>query len=160
MRKAVLATVTVGLMLGGTGIAVAAEPGGSATGDAGRAATAVPSMLSSGQAANAALRLAGGGRVNAVRLAATDGGGASYTVQLVRGNRLMNATVDAFTGQVTSIANAGRAGSQAGGTGRTGNNSGKASGVSDDDGDDDDGDDDAEDDGDGGPVRQGVEGNK
>jgi hypothetical protein len=147
MRKAVLATVTVGLMLGGTGIAVASESGGSPTGDTGCAATAAPSMLSSGQAANAALRIAGGGRVNAVQLAATDGGGASYTVQLVRGNRLLNATVDAFTGQVTSIASAGGAGSQEGGTGQAENSGGN---VSHDGADDDDG----------GPVRQGVEGNK
>ena len=162
MRKAVLATVTIGLMLGGTGAAVAAESGSS--GDSGTVECAAPTMMTSAQAANAALRGAGGGRVASVQLA-EEGGRALYSVQFVRGNRLSTATVDAFTGDVTSIVN----GSPGGGTGTgTGGDVGAGDGADgqqggtgdDDDDDDDDDSDDDDDDDEGGPVREGVEGNK
>jgi hypothetical protein len=163
MRKAVLATVTVGLILGGTGMAVADESvSNQPSASVGNcAAAASPTMLTSAQAADAALRGAGGGRVAGVQLA-EEAGRALYSVQFVRGNRLQTATVDAFTGDVTSISNDNAGGGNAGGNGQDGtgdstDNSDSGTDDSDDDSDDD-GDDDADDDG--GPIREGVEGNK
>jgi hypothetical protein len=166
MRKAVLATVTVGLILGGTGMAVAGESGVGRTvaaGDAGCAAGAAPTMLTSAQATDAALRGAGGGRVAGVVLA-EKGGQALYSVRFVRGNQVRTAVVDAFTGEVTSIVG-GAAGGIGSGTGGSSDDDSDDDDSDDDDSDDDDSDDDDSDDDDdgdddGGPIREGVEANK
>ncbi|HEX5741144.1 MAG TPA: PepSY domain-containing protein [Pilimelia sp.] len=174
MRKAVLVTVTAGLVLGGTGMAFADQGGPAATGvgaDGGAAAPAA--ALTPAQAGNEVLRAAGGGRVVGVQVAEA-GGRTLYRVRFVSGNRLRTATVDAATGQVLGAPGAGAAG---GGTaGLTGNVPGdnrdddgddRDDGGDDDDGDDDDddddgddGDDDGNDDDDDGPVRPGTEPNK
>lgn len=168
MRKAVLATVTAGLLLGGTGAAMAAESGpGASAGDAECAAAAAPTMLTSAQAADAALRRAGDGRVQGVQLA-EQGGRALYSVQFVRGNKVRTATVDAFSGEVSSIVNGGGQpgagnGDGSAGAGDDGAEDATADSADDDDDAADDDDDDAandDDDDDGAPIRQGVEGNK
>lgn len=148
MRKAVLVTVAAGMMLGGTGMAMAAETGTDpSAGDAGCVTSAAPRMLTAAQAADVALRSAGG-RVAGVQLTES-GGRALYSVRLVRGERVRTATVDAFTGEVTSVVNGGRADS--------GTDTGTGVSTDDDGGDDDD---DGADDDDEGPVRQGAEANK
>ncbi|SDT55002.1 PepSY domain-containing protein [Actinoplanes derwentensis] len=157
MRKAVLATVTAGVLLAGTGVAMAGDNGTGAANGTTAADCAPAAMLTSAQATDAALRAAGGGRVSGMQVVQA-AGRMVYVISFVRGDRVRTATVDALTGEVTSIVN----GSSGGGNGASngGASNGGSSSDDDDDENDDDDDDDENDEDDDGPSREGVEGNK
>ncbi|PRY30730.1 PepSY domain-containing protein [Pseudosporangium ferrugineum] len=152
MRKAVLATVTAGVLLAGTGVAMAADTGN------GDPTCAPGTIVTSAQAVDAALRAGGGGRASGMQVVQS-GGRMVYVISFVRGNRTRTATVDALTGEVVSIANGGNSGNSGRTGGATGNGQ-SGDDRDDDDDDDDDRDDDDDDDDDDGPDREGVEGSK